>query len=138
MLWQFGEFGYDISINQNGRTGIKPIKWEYLNEPFRQELFDIYAQMIHLKTKNVAFSKGQFEEINEGLVKKVSIKYQATEIYVFVNFGQKSIQIKANLKLRRWFDFFNETEVSFLNDSISLSAGEFRMFTSEKILKQKQ
>ena len=32
MIWQFGELGYDISINQNDRTGNKPIKWEYFDE----------------------------------------------------------------------------------------------------------
>ncbi len=26
MIWQFGEFGYDVDINENGRTGIKPTK----------------------------------------------------------------------------------------------------------------
>ncbi|MDQ2771431.1 MAG: alpha-amylase family glycosyl hydrolase, partial [Bacteroidota bacterium] len=30
MVWQFGELGYDIDINQNGRTGAKPILWNYL------------------------------------------------------------------------------------------------------------
>ncbi len=32
MIWQFGEIGYDVSIDYNGRLGRKPIKWNYLNE----------------------------------------------------------------------------------------------------------
>ena len=32
MMWQFGELGYDIDINQNGRTGAKPILWNYLQD----------------------------------------------------------------------------------------------------------
>ena len=30
MIWQFGELGYDVSIDENGRTGRKPIKWGLL------------------------------------------------------------------------------------------------------------
>ncbi len=30
MIWQFGELGYDYSIDYNGRVGNKPIKWDYL------------------------------------------------------------------------------------------------------------
>ena len=27
MIWQFGELGYDIAIDENGSTGKKPLKW---------------------------------------------------------------------------------------------------------------
>jgi 1,4-alpha-glucan branching enzyme len=33
LMWQFGELGYDVSIDENGRTGAKPIRWEYLRMP---------------------------------------------------------------------------------------------------------
>jgi 1,4-alpha-glucan branching enzyme len=32
MIWQFGELGYDYSINFNGRTNSKPIRWNYFQE----------------------------------------------------------------------------------------------------------
>jgi 1,4-alpha-glucan branching enzyme len=50
MIWQFGEFGYDVSINQNGRTGRKPLRWEYLQDADRRRLFQVYAELIRLKT----------------------------------------------------------------------------------------
>jgi glycosidase len=50
LIWQFGEFGYDVSINQNGRTGRKPQKWEYLRDADRLRLFKVYADLIRLKT----------------------------------------------------------------------------------------
>lgn len=49
MIWQFGELGYDISIDENGRTGRKPIKWSYLEVPERKELYDTYAKLIALR-----------------------------------------------------------------------------------------
>ena len=52
MVWQFGEMGYDISIDQNGRTGKKPVKWEYLDDVERKKLHDTYARLIDLRFKH--------------------------------------------------------------------------------------
>lgn len=49
MIWQFGELGYDVSIDENGRTGRKPIKWEYVEVPERKELYDTYSKLITLR-----------------------------------------------------------------------------------------
>jgi hypothetical protein len=43
MLWQFGEFGFDEELN-NDRLGIKPTRWEYLNDPQRIRLFKLYQE----------------------------------------------------------------------------------------------
>ena len=40
MIWQFGELGYDYSIEENGRTGRKPVRWDYYEEMHRHDLFD--------------------------------------------------------------------------------------------------
>jgi hypothetical protein len=58
MLWQFGELGYDTSINacNNGtppsndcRLTPKPIKWDYLNNANRKALYDVYAKLFTLR-----------------------------------------------------------------------------------------
>lgn len=49
MIWQFGETGYDISINENGRTGKKPVKWEYAEDDNRKVLLDTYRKLIALR-----------------------------------------------------------------------------------------
>lgn len=49
MIWQFGELGYDFSINYNGRTGRKPIKWEYYEDEDRKGLYDTYAKLLNLR-----------------------------------------------------------------------------------------
>ncbi|MEJ7682560.1 MAG: hypothetical protein WKG06_32835 [Segetibacter sp.] len=57
MLWQFGELGYDYSINtcENGtvnndcRTSPKPIRWDYLTNPNRVALHDVYAKLFKLR-----------------------------------------------------------------------------------------
>jgi hypothetical protein len=52
MIWQFEELGYDISINDNGRTGRKPARWDDLNVTQRKELHDTYAKLIGLRHNN--------------------------------------------------------------------------------------
>ena len=49
MVWQFGEMGYDISIEENGRTGRKPLHWEYLDNADRKGLHDVYAGLMKLR-----------------------------------------------------------------------------------------
>ena len=51
MIWQFGELGYDLSINypsdtEADRTSRKPAKWEYLDEPARKGLYDTYSKLL--------------------------------------------------------------------------------------------
>lgn len=52
MIWQFGEMGYDISIEENGRTGAKPLKWEYLDEAARKALHTTYTKLMDLRKRN--------------------------------------------------------------------------------------
>ena len=52
MLWQFGELGYDVSIEQNGRTGRKPVRWEYLEDSNRKALYDAVSKIISWRTDN--------------------------------------------------------------------------------------
>lgn len=49
MLWEFEELGYDVSINYNGRTGEKPVRWEYFNDTHRNELWRLMSQIFHLR-----------------------------------------------------------------------------------------
>ena len=57
MIWQFGEMGYDFSINRcengsisdNCRLSPKPIRWDYKTDIDRKRLIDITSAMIKLK-----------------------------------------------------------------------------------------
>ena len=49
MVWQFGEMGYDVSIEENGRTGRKPLHWEYLEDADRKSLHDTYVHLAELR-----------------------------------------------------------------------------------------
>lgn len=49
MIWQFGELGYDHSIEENGRTGRKPLEWDYKSNEYRKGLYDTYTTLIHFR-----------------------------------------------------------------------------------------
>lgn len=137
LFWQFGEFGYDINIDYNGRTGVKPIKWDYLKDPNRQVLLDVYTQMIHLRKNIVAFKEGDFTEVSESLVRKLNINHTTLNIRIIANFSLKEVEVKSNLEVGIWFDFFSETvwNVSEKNQRVTMKAGAYYLFTSNKIKK---
>ncbi|SHF54642.1 Por secretion system C-terminal sorting domain-containing protein [Bacteroides luti] len=49
MIWQFGELGYDISIDYNGRVGEKPVLWNYYDDTARKGLYDVYSKLAKLR-----------------------------------------------------------------------------------------
>jgi hypothetical protein len=51
MIWQFGELGYDISIDQNGRTGEKTSAWElnYHQDIYRTQIYNLYSQIFKFR-----------------------------------------------------------------------------------------
>jgi glycosidase len=52
MLWQFQELGYDVSINFNGRTGEKPILWEYFDDIKRRELYTLVSRILKIRNRH--------------------------------------------------------------------------------------
>ena len=46
MIWQFGELGYDYSIDYNGRVGRKPVRWDYLEDSDRNDLYQEYSYLL--------------------------------------------------------------------------------------------
>ena len=50
MMWQFGELGYDVSIEENGRTGRKPVRWNYFEDANRKALYDAMSKVVSWRT----------------------------------------------------------------------------------------
>ncbi len=136
MLWQFGEFGYDINIDFNGRTGIKPQKWEYLKDANRLKLFKVYAELIKLKTTQSAFLSKDFKESTSGIVKQVALNHSSMNVRIIANFGVGTEKGIVNFESTgKWYDYFTGTEINVTetNTEILLSAGEFHVFTNIKL-----
>ncbi len=147
MYWQFGEVGYDVSINENGRVGRKPILWEYFDEPNRNRLYRTFAELIKLKTTYSIFKTNDVSIIGgNSLQKQITLTPQpftatpanANEMSVHVlgNFGTTAQTVNANFQHTGiWYEYFSGSEdapmtVSNANMQITLQPGEFRLYTN--------
>ncbi|GGD58120.1 hypothetical protein GCM10011514_22710 [Emticicia aquatilis] len=136
MLWQFGEFGYDVNIDFNGRTGIKPQKWEYLKDENRLKLFKVYAELIKLKTTQAAFTSKEFNESTGDVVKQVALNHSSMNVRIVANLSINSETANVNFESTgKWYDYFTGQEIN-VNEAtprINLAAGEFHIFTNVKL-----
>lgn len=132
MIWQFGEIGYDISIDQNGRTGQKPLKWDYLQDTRRRNLYKAFAAIAKLKTSQSVFKTSDFDTDLTGLQKKVLLRSAENTVLVIGNFDISSKAItKVFPKVGKWYDYFtgDSFEVTDTSLPLFLQAGEFHIFS---------
>ncbi len=138
MIWQFGEMGYDYSIEYNGRTGPKPIKWNYLNDWRRNYLFHVYAALIQLKTEYDVFRTTDFSLDVYNKEKVVVLRDPDMDVVVVGNFGMDTETVTPDWpETGKWYEFFTQTElqVDAANQSLNLQRGEYRLYSTVEIEK---
>ena len=138
MIWQFGELGYDVSIDQGGRTGRKPIRWEYFSDPERLKLYKVYAEIIKLKTSQEIFRTTDFIVDLTGVVKKMMLTNSTNKLISVANFDLAERSVASIFpSVGKWYDFFTGTElnVSDLTTKYTLKAGEFHIYTTTQLPK---
>lgn len=136
MLWQFGELGYDISIETNGKTGVKPVLWNYYNDPGRKKLYKVFKTLIDLKENYDAFSTNNFSVDASSAVKKINLYDSSMDVFIIGNFGVLTLNPNGNFsKTGWWYDYFSGDSLNVTNVSapVSLLPGEFRIYTSVKL-----
>ncbi|MCP3931008.1 MAG: T9SS type A sorting domain-containing protein [Bacteroidetes bacterium] len=137
MLWQFGELGYDINIDYNGRTGEKPIRWQYFEDIDRRRLYDISASLIHLRNTYPVFHTSDYDfDINAGKTKSIHLNDPEMDVCIIGNFDVNSQPINPKFQHTGiWYDYFSgdSTSVSNVNELINLEPGEYLIYTSEKL-----
>lgn len=136
MIWMFGEYGYDISIDENGRVGEKPVKWEYLDNQNRLRLFDTYKELIKLRKTYGVFTNGSFSWQPDGNSKSIHIANADTSVVILGNFDVEPMDMDPEFQhTGSWYDFFSgkEIEVSDVNASIALGPGEFRIYSDHML-----
>ncbi len=136
MIWQFGELGFDISIDSGGRLGMKPPKWDYLQVPARKALWQVYSELIKMKINEPVFSTADFTLDVNGAVKKVALNGTNNQVRLVGNFDVVAHNVAPQFNSTGWW--FNHFErdsihVTDLNMQITLAAGEFALFTEQKL-----
>lgn len=136
MIWQFGELGYDYSIDHNGRVGRKPIKWDYFYHPERNRLYQVFSALINLKKSEEAFTSTDFTMSVSGKYKRINIAHSSMDVTILGNFDVEQGSITPSFsQTGDWYEFFSgETlSVSDVNAEITLEPGEYRIYTTKQL-----
>lgn len=136
MIWQFGELGYDVNIDYNGRVGKKPIKWDYLSVDARKNLYKTYSALIKLRKENSAFETSDFSLNAAGSVKTLKLNDALMNVAIIGNFDVTAKSTSLGFQNTGWwYDYFkgDSLEVTDVNMAINLDPGVFRIYTSKKL-----
>ena len=127
MIWQFGEIGYDYSIDYNGRTGEKPVVTDdYLAHPARKGLYDIYSKLLKFRRENPRFfdEDASFKWSPATSLKTIECSVDGRTFLVVGNFGKSAVNY--TVPSGTWSDYMSGKTIS---GSISLGQGEFYLLT---------
>ncbi|MEM8584209.1 MAG: alpha-amylase family glycosyl hydrolase [Bacteroidota bacterium] len=144
MLWQFGELGYDFSINQcpggdinpNCRVDPKPIRWDYRNDPDRQDLYNTIRSLLFLRNNYGTFHTDDIDYQLNGLVKRVHLEHPDFDASVLGNFDVVTRQIDNPFpSAGTWYDYFTGESIEITNPTASRTfmPGEYKLYLSEPI-----
>ncbi|SHF44592.1 Por secretion system C-terminal sorting domain-containing protein [Mariniphaga anaerophila] len=139
MIWQFGERGYDVSINDfGGRLSEKPSRWEYLGDENRTDLFRVMAQLNYLKQTYEEFSPENFEYNLNGQLRWYRLTSNGNHVFAVGNFGIQATTATITFpETGEWFEFFSQTSVDVENatQNLALQPGEYKLYSTRKLLK---
>ena len=148
LIWQFGELGYDYSINRcedgsinNGcRLSPKPIVWHYLSDPNRVALKNVYAKLAKLRTwyPNLAgaFTTSNITANFGGLLKYVSIVSDSLKLMIVGNFDvvpqAATVQFP---EAGTWYSYLTGSTFTAIStpQTVYLQPGEYYVYTNRNV-----
>lgn len=154
MLYQFGELGYDYSINSKRgtdevnasgkyRTDPKELRWDYSSVPERAALYQKYAALLNFRNLySGAIADGNLiTEIGEENwpVRKIILNHSDVSFVVLGNFHATSaaIVVPGFPSGGVWYDLFTGEETDMTGKQtapISMQPGEQRVYVNKKVL----
>jgi len=141
MIWQFGELGYDYSINtcsdgttidEECRVAEKPVCWDYFDNQNRKELYNIYSKLIQLKTNKKVFESTDINYSLAGGQKYIVWKNDDMNAFLVGNFDVSKANVTLTIpKSGRWYNAFTGegVDITSTNYTVSLEPGEYRLYT---------
>lgn len=151
MIWQFGELGYDQSINlcqdgrinQECRVSPKPVLWEYREDAERYGVYKHVAELLHLRKTYPVFTEGEaLIQDGSSFVKQMILKNtpftntpaDASQMNVTMVVNFDVIAHTSSVELPHtgtWFEFYTGQVISVSggSHSMTLRPGEYRLYT---------
>jgi glycosidase len=144
MIWQFGELGYDYSINtcedgsvnNNCRLSPKPIPWSLLNQSGRKRLFDVVSSLNKLRSNYEVFKEIPFAYDLTSFLKYMHYKNGQFDALVIANTNVEAGNLKVqNLKTGWWYGYFSgdSIRISENNFDVLLKPGEYELYTTIRL-----
>ena len=150
MIWQFGELGYDYSrcyLSTNGEDGNcdrkldnKPIRWDYLGQPRRKQLYDAYSKQISLRFhpwyKDLFQSGTILPNLAAGIKTLQVNSGDTSRIVVVGNFEVNAATATVTFPVAgTWYDYMNNTTLAATGSAqtIALQAGEYRIYLNRNV-----
>ena len=148
MFWEFGEQGYDYSINtctdgtvnNNCRLDPKPIRWDYLQNIQRLRLHDVFAALIKLRFHSLykdVFISNQIDRDLTSAFKWLKVSTDSSKILVVGNFdvvpqtGSVSFPTSG-----LWYDYLNggTFNANATPQSMTLQPGEYHVYLNRPVV----
>jgi glycosidase len=147
LMWQFGELGYDFSINtctnltvdNNCRLAEKPIKWDYLQDANRKALFDAYAKFFKLRTTPAFvndFGSNKYTLNTAGAIKSMQLNGDSIKLVVLGNFDVTPQTATVSFPTDGfWYSLYSNKYqlVSGGSASITLQPGEYFVYSNKNL-----
>jgi 1,4-alpha-glucan branching enzyme len=147
MLTEFGELGFDYSINWcpgdtvNAaglcRTDPKPIRWDYLQVPARKQLHDTYASLLALQTAYPALATGKTTYSLTGNVKYLQVTTDSLNVMVLGNFDVVTASTSVTFaNAGVWHDYLaaaDSISATGTAQTVSLAPGEYHVYMSKQM-----
>ena len=148
LFWEFGELGYDLSINRcedgtidnNCRLSPKPVHWDYLQDIQRKRLHDVYAELIKLRFhplyKDVFLTNQISENFSNGF-KWLEVTTDTSKICVVGNFDVVSQTGSVTFQnAGTWYDYLDGTTFTATGaaQDISLQPGEYHIYLNRNVV----
>lgn len=137
MIWQFGELGYDYSIDFNGRIGNKPIRWDYYQDPSRKRVYEVVSILAWLKNTQPSYSTANYAYSVSGATKLYKVNDSSLNTLCVANFNIKLDSIAPAFQhTGTWYDLFTRDSI-VVNDvlqKIVLAPGEYKFYTDKRLI----
>jgi 1,4-alpha-glucan branching enzyme len=145
MMWQFGELGYDYSVNTcyNGtvndscRLDLKPVRWDYLQSIARKHLHDIYAALFRLNDSfpSLAASSNVSYSLSNAF-RSIVVNGTGLSVTVVGNFDViPSTDVVTFPTAGTWYNYLGTDSITTSGgpQSITLNPGEYKVYTSKNL-----
>ncbi len=144
MLWQFGELGYDFSINRcedgsvnnDCRLSPKPVRWDFNEMDARKSIYDRMSAILELRNNNEVFKTTDFTFTNNSFTKSVVLNGTSLDVVSIANFNVDVENINITFpELGTWYEYFTGEVITVnqVEQNFNLRPSEYRIYLTEPL-----